>query len=169
MLAGDASHDPDDNCRHAALNRSRVGDRNFLRIYTALSFKNIIIDRHGLGVPLQQDCSCDCGNAARRRDLGDARDLSCGISIGLLELASVASAARAFPPVWAARLCTLACIFAGRLAHILACVRWFAISRGSFGDHHLFCNAVIGKPGPNATEDGVIARCAGVCESERVD
>jgi len=114
-----------------------------------------------VGLPLQQDCSCDCGNTARRRDLGDAGDLPCGISIGVLELASVASAARAFPPVWAARLCTLACIFACRLAHILACIRWFAVSRGSFGDHRLFCNAVIGKSGPNATEDGVIARCDG--------
>jgi hypothetical protein len=52
----------------------------------------------------------------------------------------------------------LACIFTGGLAHILACVRWFAVSRGSFGDHHLFCDAVTGKSGPNATEDGVSAR-----------
>jgi hypothetical protein len=47
------------------------------------------------------------------------------------------------------------------LAHILACVRWFAVSSDSFGNHHLFCHAVIGEPGPNATEDGVIARCDG--------
>jgi hypothetical protein len=154
-VAGDASHDPDDNCRHTALHCSRVGNRNFFRVHTALSAKNIVIDRDRLDLPLQQDCSCDCSNAARPRDLGDARDLSCGISIGVLELASVASPARAFPPVWAARLCTLACIFARRLAHILACARWFAVSRGAFGDHHLFCNAVTGKPGPNATEAGV--------------
>src|SRR4029077_1045533 len=69
--------------------------------------------------------------------------------------------ARAFPPVWAARLCTLACIFARRLAHILACIHWFAVSRRSFGDHRLFCNAITGKSGPNATEDGVIGRCDG--------
>jgi len=73
----------------------------------------------------------------------------------VLELASVASAAGAFSPVWAARLCTLACILARRVAHILACVRWVAISRGSFGDHHLFYNAVTGESGPNVTEDGV--------------
>ncbi len=73
----------------------------------------------------------------------------------MLELASVASAARAFSPVWVARLCTLACIFARRLAYILACVRGVAISRDSFGDHHLFCNAVTGESGPNATEDRV--------------
>jgi hypothetical protein len=44
------------------------------------------------------------------------------------------------------------------LAYILACVRWFVVSRGSFGDHHLFCDAVTGESGSNATDGGVNAR-----------
>jgi hypothetical protein len=107
---------------------------------------------------LQQDCSCDRGNAARPPHLGDARDLSCRISFGLLEFTAAASPARAFPPVWTPRLRALACIFTGRVAYILACIRWFAVSRGSFSNHYLFCNAVTGKSGSNATEDGVSAR-----------
>ena len=46
----------------------------------------------------------------------------------------------------------LACIFARRLAHILAGVCWLHVPRGSFGDHYLFCNAVTGKSGSNGTK-----------------
>ena len=151
-LAGGASHDPDDNCRHAALHRSGVGDRNFFRIHPALSAEDLAIDRYGVGLSLQQDCSCDCRHPARRRDLGNARDLSCRISIGLLELAAAASAACSFSPVWTARLRALACIFTRRLAHILAGVCWLHVPRGSFRDHYLFCDAVTVESRANATE-----------------
>jgi len=143
-LASGTSHDSDDNCRHAAFHRSWVSHWNFFRLHTALSAEDLTIDRYGVGLPVQQDCSCDCSDPARCSDLGDAGDLRCRISIGMLELASHRSAACAFSSIWIARLRALACLFAGRVAHLLACLRWLPVSRGSFGHHHLFCNAVAG-------------------------
>ncbi len=162
-LAGSTSHDPDDNCRHAALRRFWVGDWNFFWVHTALSAEDLAIDRYGVGLSLQQDCGCDCGNPARRGDLGNARDLSCRISIGMLEFAAAAGAACSFSPVWTARLRALACIFTGRLAHILAGVCRLHVPRGSFGDHYLFCDAVAGESGSNITE----GRMRGVEQSPR--
>ena len=59
----------------------------FFRFTPLYPLKDAAIDRVGLGLPVQQDCGCDCGDPARRGDLGDACDLRCRISIGLLELA----------------------------------------------------------------------------------
>src|SRR5436309_6641089 len=98
-LAGGASHDPDDNCGHAALDRSGIGDRDFLWFHAAISSQDAVVDRGGVGLPLQQSCSRDCSNAARPDDLGDASDLRCRISIGMLELASVSGPACAFSPI----------------------------------------------------------------------
>ncbi len=109
-----------------------------------------------MGLPLQQDCSCNCGDPARCRDLGDARDLSRRISFGVLESSAAASSARTFPPVWTSRLRALACIFTGRLAYILACVCWLAFLGDSFGDHHLFCDAVARESGSDTAEDQLI-------------
>src|SRR4030095_6819086 len=174
-LAGSAPHDTDDDRRHAALRRARLGDWNLFRFHAALSFKNPAIDWHGMGLPLQQDCSCNRGNPARCRDLGDARDLSRRVSFGLLESAAAASPACTFPSVRASRLRALACIFTSRLAHVLACLHWFALPRRSFSDHNLFCDAVAGESGSNATEGGLIRRgtfervASAVCESECLD
>jgi len=104
---------------------------------------------------LQQDCSCDCGDPARRRDLGNARHLYCRISIGLLEFAAAAGAACSFSPVWTARLHALACIFTSGLAHILAGVCWLNVPRGSFGNHYLFSHAVTVESRSDAAEEGV--------------
>src|SRR4029453_12887317 len=98
-LADSASHDPNDNRRHAALHRSRVGNRHLFRFHTALSAKNLAIDRDGVGLPLQQDCSCDCGNPARCRDLGNARDLSGRISFWWLGLTAAPRSAVHFRQV----------------------------------------------------------------------
>jgi len=141
-LARCASHDVDGDRRHAAFHRSRVGHRDFLWFHTAVSAQDVVVDRCGLGLPLQQNRSCDCGDGARRRHLGDARDLSCRVSIRVLELASPASSACAFSSIWTARLYALACIFTGRLAHVLARVCWFAVSCDSFGDRYLFSYAL---------------------------
>ena len=52
-LVSRASHDLDDHRRYAALDRSRVGDRNFLRVHAAVSAKDIVVDPRGVGFPLQ--------------------------------------------------------------------------------------------------------------------
>jgi len=75
----------------------------------------------------------------------------------MLELAADSGTACAFSEFWTARLRTLARIFAGGVAHVLARLRWFAVSRGSFGDHHLFCDAATAESGADATDDGLIA------------
>ena len=141
-LACRASHDVDDNRRHAALHRARVGHRNFLWLHTALSAEDVIIDRGRMDLPMQQNCSCDSGDAARCPDLGDARDLCCRIPFGLLEPQSPGSTAGAFSSVWTGRLRALACIFTRRLAHLLACVCRFALPRRAFGDRYLFSYAL---------------------------
>ena len=66
-LAGRASYDVDDDRRYAALNRSRVGDRNFLRVHTAVSGKDVAVDRRGMGFSLQQNRCRDCGRFALSR------------------------------------------------------------------------------------------------------
>src|SRR5262249_54847059 len=93
------------------------------------------------------------GYTSRCCNLGDACDLSGRISIGLLEFAAFAGTACPFSPVWTPRLRALACIFAGRLADILACVCRLPVSRDSFRNHRLFCNAVTGEQGPNIREN----------------
>src|SRR5436305_14395159 len=88
---------------------------------------------------LQQDRSCDCSDAARRSDLGDARDLCCRISFGVLEHRSSRSPARALSPIWTARLRALACMFTGRLAHLLARACWVSVLRDSYSKLGVFC------------------------------
>jgi len=108
-----------------------------------------------MGLPMQQNRRCDRSDVARCTDLGDARDLRCRIPFGVLDLEPPGRTPHTFAAIRIARLHRLACVFTGCLACLLASLRWVAISRGSFGDHHLFCNAVTGESGPNATEDGV--------------
>ena len=52
-LAGFASHDVDGDRRHAALDSFGVRDRNFLRVYSAVSGKDITVDRRSVDFPLQ--------------------------------------------------------------------------------------------------------------------
>ncbi len=152
-LVGRASHDVDDDRRYAALDRSRVGDRNFLRVHPAVSVKDIAVDRRGVGFPLQQNRCRDCGNAARCSDLGNAGNLCRRISSRVLEPSASGGSTRAFSPVWFARLCALARIFAGRLAHLLACLYWFALPGRSLCDHCLFSDALADQPRADAAED----------------
>ena len=74
-MVGRASLDVDDDRRHAALDRSRISDRNFFRVHSAVSAKDVVVDRCGVDFSLQQDRCRDCGNAARCSDLGNAGDL----------------------------------------------------------------------------------------------
>src|SRR6266436_6833644 len=161
-MACRASHDVDGDCRHASFYCSRVGDWNFLWLHAAVSAQDLVVDRCGVGLPLQQDRSCDCRDGARRRHLGDARALFCRVSSRVLDLESPGSSARAFSPVWTARLCALACIFTGRLAHVLARVCWFALPRDPFGDTYLFSYALADWSRPNAAQRGL-----GLCHVER--
>ena len=52
-LAGRTPHDLDGNRRHAALHCARIGHRNFLWLHSVVSTEDIIVDRSGLGLPLQ--------------------------------------------------------------------------------------------------------------------
>ena len=148
-LAGRASYDVDDDRRYAALNRSGVGDRNFLRVHTAVSGKDVAVDRRGMGFSLQQDRCRDCGNAARCSDLGDAGNLCRRIPSRVLEPSASGGSTHPFSPVWFERLCALARIFAGRLAHLLARLCWFAFSGCSLCDHCLFSHAPADQPRQN--------------------
>lgn len=95
-----------------------------------------------MDLPLQQDRSRDCRYAARCHDLGDASGLCCRISTGVLDSAAFTSPARAFSPIWTARLRPMACIFTRRLARILARLRRFTLPRDPFGDTYLFSYAI---------------------------
>jgi hypothetical protein len=149
-VVGRASHDVDDDRRYAALNRSGVGDRNFLRVHTAVSAKDVAVDRCGMGFPLQQNRCGDCGNAARCSDLGDAGNLCRRIPSWVLEPSAFSGPTRAFSPVWFARLHALARFFAGRLACLLACLYWFAFPGYSLRHHCLFSYALADQPRADA-------------------
>src|SRR5204862_4297109 len=71
---------------------------------------------------------------------------------GLLELASSCGASSPFPAIRAARLPRLARVFAGRLAHLLACICWLALSCHSVSDHRLLFDANTGEPRADARE-----------------
>ena len=73
--------------------------------------------------------------------------------LGCWTLQRPVAATRAFSPVWFERLHALARIFAGRLARLLACFYWFALSGRSLRDHCLFSHAPADKPGQNSAED----------------
>lgn len=137
-MAGRASHDVDGHRGYAAFHRAWVGHRNFFRLHAALSAEDVVVDRCGVDFPLQQNRSCDRGHRARRRHLGDAGALYCRVSTGVLELEPPSSAARAFSPIWTARLHALARIFTGRLAYLLAGLCRFAFPRDPFGSNYLF-------------------------------
>ena len=151
-LVGRASHDVDDDRRHATFDRSWVGDWNFLRVHSAVSAENAVVDCRGVDFPLQQDCCRDSRNAARCRDLGDAGDLCCRIPVGVLDNKSPCGAARPLSPVWTARLRALACLFTGHLAHLLAGICWFAFDRRPFGDIRLLSHAVAYQPRADTAE-----------------
>ena len=145
-LVSRPSHDVDDDRRYATLDRFRFGDRNFLRIYAAVSAEDIDVDRRCVDFPLQQDRRRDCGNTARCSDLGNAGNLSRRIPVRLLDTASPRGATNTFSPVSIARLRALACVFTGNLAHLLARVYWFALPFYSFRDHCLFSDAPPDQP-----------------------
>src|SRR4029077_12466205 len=117
---GRASHDVDDDRRHAALDRLRVSDWNFLRVQSAVSAEDVAVDRRGVDFPLQQDRCRDCGNAARCSDLDNAGNLCRRIPVRLLDPESPSRAAGTLSSVSTARLRALACVFAGYLAYLLA-------------------------------------------------
>ncbi len=132
--------------RYAALDRSRVGDRNFLRLQPAVSAKDIIVDRRSVDFPLQQNRCRHCGNAARCSDLGNAGTLCRRIPVRLLDTESSSGAAGTLSPVSTARLRALACIFTGYLAYLLARLCRIPLPIGSLGDHYLFSHAVADQP-----------------------
>ena len=155
-MARQSSHDFDGHRRYAALYRTRIGNWNFLRLHAVVSAQDVIIDCSGMGLPMQQDRRRDRGYPARRADLGDACNLPRRVSIRVLEFALASRPACALSAVWTTRLHALACVFTRRMADVLARVCWLPVSGGSFSNRHLFCNAVTGEPGPDATEDEVI-------------
>ena len=157
-MAGRASHDADDHRGHAALHCTRFGHRNIFRFHSALPSQNVVVDRRSVGLSLQQDRCCHCGHTARRSDLGDACDLHCRIPFGLLESASPARASDTLPAIRAARLSKLACVFASRLAHLLACICRLAFPCHSVSNHHLFLNANAGESRADASENRLSER-----------
>src|SRR6266480_1301533 len=98
-MAQPASHDIAGDRGYAALNRFRVGHWNFLWVYPAVSAEDVIVDRGGVDFSLQQDRGRDCGDAARRNDLGDARPLRCRIPIRVLDPESPTCPARPFSAI----------------------------------------------------------------------
>ena len=152
-MVGRASHDVDDDRRHTAFDRSRVSNRNFLRVHPAVSAEDVVVDRCSVDFPLQQDRCRDCGNAARCSDLGNAGNLCRRIPSRVLEPSASGGSTRAFSPVWFERLHALARIFAGRLAHLLAGFYWFALPGHSLRDHCLFSHAPVDQPRQNSAED----------------
>ena len=137
-LAGLASHDVDGDRRHAAFYRSWFGYRDFLRFHAAISVKDAPFDRGSVDLSLQQDRSRNRSHSARCRDLGDAGNLCCRISVWLLDPETAGGAADTLSPVWTARLRALACVLTRYLAHVLACFYRFALLGGSFGNIYLF-------------------------------
>ena len=73
--------------------------------------------------------------------------------LGCWTLQRPVGSTRAFSPVWIARLCALARVFAGRLAHLLAGVYWFALPGHSLRDHCLFSHAPADQPRQDSAED----------------
>ena len=150
-----ASHDIDGDRGYAALHRTRIGDRNFLWLHTAVSPEDIIVDRCGLDFPLQQNRSRHCGNAARCNDLGNARVVSRRISIRMLDPESASSSARASPPIPAPRLRALACFFSSGVADVLAGVRRFAVRCDPFRNSYLLCYAPADQSRSSSAEIGL--------------
>ena len=141
VLACFASYDIDGDRGYAALNCSWFSHRDLLRLHTVVSAKDAAFDCRGVDPPLQQDRRGDCGHAARCPNLGNAGDLCCRIPIRLLDLEPAGGAASTFSSVSIARLRALACVFTRYLAHVLACLSWFALLGSSFGNIHLFSHA----------------------------
>ena len=59
----------------------------------------------------------------------------------MLEPQSADSTAHSFSAIWIARLRALACIFARRLADLVARLHWFALPCDPIGDTGLFSHA----------------------------
>src|SRR2546428_1374222 len=51
-VARRTSHDSDGDCGYAALDRSRVGHRNFLWLHAAVSAQDVVVDCCGVWLPL---------------------------------------------------------------------------------------------------------------------
>src|SRR4029450_13859380 len=128
---------------------------NFFRVHSAVSAKDVVVDRCGVDFSLQQDRCRDCGNAARCSDLGNAGDLYGRIPSRVLEPSASGGPTRAFSPVWVARLHALERIFARRLAHLLARLYWFALPGHSLRDHCLFSHAPADQPRADAAEESL--------------
>jgi hypothetical protein len=161
-MAHRASHDLDGDRGHAALYRAWVGDRNFLRVHPAVSAEDVVVDCCGVGLPLQQDRSCDCCDAARRNDLGNAGVVCRRVSIWMLDPESASSSACASPPIPTPRLRALACFFSSGMADVLASVRRFAVRCDPFRNSYLLRYAPADQSRPSPAENGLItagARC----------
>src|ERR1051326_3097547 len=63
-MAGRASHALVGYRRHSAFHRFRIGDRNLLRVHAALSTKDVVVYRGGVGLSLQLDRGFDCCDGA---------------------------------------------------------------------------------------------------------
>jgi len=158
-MAHRASHDLDGDCGHAALHRARIGDRNFLWLHSAVSTEDVVVDRCGLDFPLQQDRSCDCCDAARRNDLGNACVVSRRVSVGMLDPESASSPTCASPPVPAPRLRALACFFSSGVADILASVRRFAVRCDPFRNSYLLRYAPADQSRSSPAENSLTEEC----------
>lgn len=176
-LACFASNDADGDRRHSPFDCPRLSYRHLLWIHAPLSSQDAIVDRRGLDLSLQQGCSCDCGHAARRGDLGHASDLCCRVPVWLLDTESASSAAGTLSPVPLARLCALASVFTLRVARLLARVCWFALRGYPLSDIYLLPHAIINQPCPDAAKtkrefchlSSEDLGTPAVCESERAD
>jgi hypothetical protein len=139
--------------RYAAFNCSWFSHRDFLRFHAAVPAKDVILDRDGVDLPLQQGRSRDCGQPARRPHMGDAGNLCCRIPVRLLDAKSAGGAADTFSPVSTTRLRALACVFTRYLAYLLARLYWVAFPGHSLRDYCLFCHAFADQPRQNAIEN----------------
>src|SRR6266481_2058503 len=151
-LAHRASHDFDGDRGHAALYRARIRDRNFLWVHPAVSAEDVVVDCCGMGLPLQQDRSCDCCDAARRNDLGNAGVVCRRVSVWMLDPESASSSTCASPPIPTPRLRALACFFSSGMSDVLASVRRFAVRCHPFSNSYLLRYAVANQSRPSSAE-----------------
>jgi hypothetical protein len=154
-LARRASHDFNGDCRYSALDRFRISHWNFLRVHAVVSIEDALVDRCGVDFPLQQDRGGNRGDFTRCRDLGDAGNLCCRVSYGILDPEPASSATCAFSGVPASRLRALACFFSSGVADVLASIRWLAIRRGPFGDICLLRYAPADQSRSSTAENGL--------------
>ena len=153
-MAGRPSHDAGDDGRHAALHRTRVGDRNFLRLHPIVESQDFALDRGGLGLPMQQDCGGDRGHDSRRADFCDAGGLFCRIQIRLLDAAPAAAGAPNPFSFRVTRLSELEYVPAAGLAGI----HRLTVPGNSVGGFRVLSDANADQPGADAPTGGLEAR-----------